>query len=127
MPFVMQNKKFFPSDFFASSPNGSQSRSIKQETRSAARKETSSLNRNNNRVLDYQENKNEELNLFRVNTNCVYNKCRSVSKGSKLRPRSYRATKRNYLQQADAASYSSAVSNISIVQPANIDDSFTSF
>ena len=43
----MQNNKVFPRDFFASSPRWNQLNSNNQVPRSAARKDTQSLNRNN--------------------------------------------------------------------------------
>ena len=72
----MQNRKFFPSDFFNSSPKYGKSKSNNQLIRSEARKGVCSLNRppacDKNKILG--------LNPIKFETRKSSIKCRSLSK-----------------------------------------------
>lgn len=78
LPFVMRNKRFFPSDFFTSPPKYGDPNNSKSVIRSEARKGARSLNRGN-QVSAYKENKNLGLNPFKAPARKNSVKCRSSS------------------------------------------------
>ena len=124
LPTVLHNKRFFPSDFFDASPKYEQSRAHSGVTRSAARKEVSSLQRENI-ASNYGDHSNLDINPFKIQAKRDSINCRSLPK-TKIRPQSYRVSKRHNLQCYEDNIDSSFISNISIVNQNGVDDSFTS-
>ncbi|CAI2360710.1 unnamed protein product [Moneuplotes crassus] len=120
-PNVRQSKKFFPSDFFQASPKKS-SRGNSAVTRSEVRKNYQYLNKSN-QDIDFYKNLEQRDHPFKRSIPESGIRCRSLSK-NKVRPQSYKM-KRTNLNNNDGLD-SSFISNISAINPCEVNDTFIS-